>query len=284
MTTGVIIVAFRDPTALERGLESVRTCDEVVVVNVTADPRVAEIVAAAGRSCLEMVENVGYAAAVNAAEPMLGESVTDVLFMNDDVALLSPPPTASIAPVRIPVQRGPSGDAPDLHPFPTPTRFIAHWIVGLRRSVPMTGGPAPHASAANGAAVIVRRDVLRRHPLPAEYFLYWEETAWFWRLSDSGIRPVIDSDVIVERPSGRDELSNLKAELLGRNLVRLAHERYGRAGRAGYTALGLAWIVRCAVIDLLRGPRLELLRYRRAMLRGLYGGIRQPFGRLEDAQ
>lgn len=277
MTLGAIVVAYRDPAALAKALDSVAALPNVVVANVTADPSVAEVTRAAGRICLDLPENVGYAAAVNAAEPLLSVQVTDVLFMNDDVVVAAISPSWSSAQsVRVPLQRRTGAcERPDLHPLPTPLRFIWHWVLAL----PMLHayeGPVRPGTAANGAAIVVPRTLLRQYPLPEEYFLYWEETAWFWRLADAGIAPTVDRGIVVERPAGRDELPAYKGRLIGANLVRLGEERFGPWGRALYTVMGVTWTARCAVTDLLRAPRPERLRYRAAMLGGVLRGRGAP--------
>lgn len=285
MTVGVIVVAYRDPSSLIATLESLRTARRLIVVNVTADPEVSAVVEAATRTEVAIRENVGYAAAVNLAVERLPSDVDVVAFFNDDVVVCRPNPFefGVTAGVRVPLHATVEGTwRPVLHPLPSPLQFIRHWV--LARPFPRNDNdPDRVAWAANGAALVVRRSVLEHHPLPAEYFMYWEETAWFWRLRDAYVPVEIDDDFRIERPRGEDEYSTLKSRMLGRNLVRLGVERYGNRGHALYLTLGALWLTRLCLTDLFARARWQRLRSRRSALGGLVGGAIRRDGHGHDA-
>lgn len=257
---GAVIVAFRDPAALDRCLRSLTTISEVIVVNVTDDPGVEEVCQRFGRQVLAVLTNVGYAAAVNEGVRHLPAAVDVVLFANDDVEV-SVGALDGGAGVSVPLHRlGDHWKAP-LHPLPTPSQFFRHWILGGGVVTP-PGVPLPAGLAANGAALIADRAILEQHPLPEEYFLYWEETAWFWRLHCSGVPVHIEPSFCVRRPPGGRELSRCKARLMGENLIRIGVERYGRPARVLYLLLGLLWIGRVVVTDVWRVRAWSALPYR----------------------
>lgn len=274
MTLGAVVVAHHRPRSLDRCLASLAEVSEVVVANVTADPEVRCVVHDHERTELPISSNVGYAAAVNMAVGRLPLSVDEVLFLNDDVCLGDPPAAIGQADVRVLRQRTPEGrELPVLHRLPTPLGFFIGWILG--RQPRATPGRLPRGVAGNGAAVVAKRVILERHPLPEQYFLYWEETAWFWMLTEAGVSVALDA-AYAERPDGREEHSPLKDRLLGENLVRLAGERYGPAGTWLYRALGVIWLFRLAVTDARRIDRAARWAARRRTLAGLLrtGGSR----------
>ena len=271
MTLGAVVVAFRDPDSVVRSLESLCAVEDVVVVNVCADPDVTAAVAALGRVEIQTFENVGYGAAVNIGVASLAPAVDEVMFLNADVQVQQIPSNGAESAVRIPLQSfGGSRPEADLHSLPTPGAFCREWILGRphRHSRREMGRDA----AANGAAIVAPRDVLRSHPLPTEYFLYWEETAWFWRLRDHQIMKQVEDDFVVARRPGAGEFPLLKARLLGRNLVRLACERYGRRAVVLYVPMGTAWVMRLVLSDAVQGRLRQRVRYRIEMLRGVMSG------------
>lgn len=277
MTLAAVVVAFRDPSALHRCLDSLSSVEEVVVANVTADPDVRSVIAAAERVEVPIVDNVGYAAAVNTAVQSLSDDARWVLFMNDDVRVCSTPDTElSGGPVRVPKCISPSGSTvPTIHRLPSPAGFVVGWIFGRPAPIVGVGQMLPPGTFANGAAVLATREVLHQHPLPPEYFLYWEEAGWFWRLADADVAVTID-DFEIERADGRREFSPLKARLLGANLVRLGVERYGIGARLVYPVLGLVWVARLLATDLRAPDRRTRWQSRRATAWGLIWGPPVP--------
>jgi len=271
MTYAALVVAYRDANAVIACLTSLATIPDVLVVNVTADPDVSAAIAAAGRAELPLDANVGYAGAVNAGVRHLGGDAEMVLFMNDDVSLLDPclARIDRTDVVLVPQHRSKDGKrSAVLHSFPTPRAFLREWILGLPPRVLDEPGRLPAGVFANGAAVLAPRSVLEEFPLPEEYFMYWEEAAWFWRLADAG-QEIHLGAFAVERPEGSHEFSELKAYYLGRNLIRLARERYGRPGAAMYAFLGASWLGRLAFSDSRHRNRSLRWNARRTTARGL---------------
>lgn len=275
MTLGVVVVAYQDAVALDHCLASLAAVQDVLVANVAAASVVADVARAHQRRELRIDANVGYAAAVNESVSHLPAGCDTVLFMNDDVRLCSDPPEVGGTSVRIPRQRSPSGEELRVvHRLPTPLGFCREWVFARRSPERGAGRALPPGTFGNAAAVIAPRSVLEEHPLPAEYFLYWEEAAWFWRLADASVHVRFDDDIVVERPPGAAELSDLKARLLGENLIRLAVERYGARAAVPYLLLGGLWLARLVITDSFRPDRRRRWRARSETLRGLVLGVR----------
>lgn len=275
MTTGAVVVAYQDARVTQSCLESLKDLDDVVVVNVTADSSVAAVVESFGRPVLPVRENVGYGAGVNVGVAALPPEVDVVFFMNADVRLLGiwEEPASADKYVYVPRQRGTDGRPQrTLSSLPTAGAFIREWVLGRSGPSWTHDGRLPADAYANGAAVIAPRSVMEFHPLPEDYFLYWEEAAWFWRLADAG-ESVFLSHVEVERPSGRLESSRTKSYLIGKNLLRLARERYGRPAGIVYACLGGAWLVRLLFTDALHADRTTRWCMRMYTLRGLLAGL-----------
>jgi hypothetical protein len=144
-------------------------------------------------------------------------------------------------------------------------RVVQKW---RRPSVP------EEARAATAAAVLCDVPILRRHPLPEEYFLYWEEMEWFWDLSRNVIWFVYDPRLTVDRTGGASELGEDKWRLMGANLVRLGARRCGRAGAVAYALLAMLWMLRLVLTDALRSDRARRWRCRRAGLAGAFAQLR----------
>lgn len=274
---GAVIVAYRDAAALDRCLRSMATVLHVVVVNVTGDVHVARAAKSHHRLAVDVAMNVGYAGGVNVGVRRLPPEVDWVLFANDDIRLLTRLVEWGGADVSVPRQVSPEGvPLLSVHPLPTPAAFVRRWVLARESSSPAPGSLLSGSLSANGAAVIAHRSVLERHPLPEEYFMYWEETAWFWRLADAGVTVGVHPSVVVERPPGSLEHSPFKAQLLGENLVRIGRERYGAAGAVLYRLLGFLWIVRLALTDVRRRDTVARWCLRVRMLRGLFHPQERP--------
>jgi GT2 family glycosyltransferase len=273
-------VAFRDAAALDRLLTSAHGFDEVLVANVTVDPAVAEVCSRHGAREVPVPGNPGFAAGVGA---LAARATADhLLFCNDDVELLADTaevarrvarPHGVVAPALV---DGDGRPTPSVHALPTPGRVLLELVALPDRGPARVGihkwrrptGPEP-VPAVTAAAVLVDRQLLLEHPLPTEYFLYWEELSWFWALHDAGIRTILEPSLRVRRDGGRVEVGEAKWRLLGANLVRLGEERYGAVGRLGYGVLAVLWLGRLAMTDLLRGDRARRLQARRAGLAGV---------------
>jgi GT2 family glycosyltransferase len=280
------VVAFRDGPALDRLLASAQGFDEVLVANVTVDPTVADVCSRHGAREVPVPGNPGFAAGVGA---LAARATADqLLFCNDDVELLADTaavarrvgrPGGVVAPALVDAAGQPT---PSVHALPTPGRVLLELValpdhgpegLGVQKwRRPTATEPVPAVTA---AAVLVDRQVLLRHPLPTEYFLYWEELSWFWALRDAGVDTVLEPALRVRRDGGRSEVGADKWRLLGANLVRLGEERYGPVGRVGYGVLAVLWLGRLALTDVLRGDRARL-RARRAGLAGVRSALGAP--------
>jgi N-acetylglucosaminyl-diphospho-decaprenol L-rhamnosyltransferase len=288
--TTVGIVAFRRPEPLRALLDALAdTPYDVIVTNVGADPAVSAVCASRSRVQWIDIPNRGYAAAVNA---LAGVATGDtVVFTNDDVTFdggaveeLARIVRSGTADVAVPRVLRPSGEEEGtVLALPTVGRLLLEWAI-LPDAPPADGRShgvekwrRPRATEAIGAAtavmVAVRTDVLRRIPLPEEYFLYWEELEWFWRLRDAGRRVVIVPSARVVHDGGRVDVRSDKSRLLARNAVRCVRRTQGRNAAVGALLVVLLWNLRLVTIDLLRLV-LAPTRTRRERVRARWSGVR----------
>lgn len=284
VTLGVI--SYRSPDLVDRALASSSGLSHRVVVNVEADPAVARVARNHGVDVIDLSENVGFAAAVNV---LAAATRTDWLaFTNADVTLAEglaeavAGASANQWDVVCPAHLDEHGRRiPSLRALPSPGRFLCEWVLLPDRR---KGGRLAHlvqkwrlpttpeaATAATAAALLVRTDVLRRTPMPEEYFLYWEEMDWFWQLHDRGIVVTYDPGWTVRRPGGRRELGTRKWYLMGRNAVWLGQRRYGRVGAFTYRGMVVLWLARLMAGDTLAEDRRQRWSARWAAFRGAFG-------------
>jgi GT2 family glycosyltransferase len=288
--TSVVIVAYRRPRALARLLMSLlEGAFDVVVVNVDND---AEVGAAARASLVPArvvaTDNRGYAAAVNVGAAAARGDV--VVFTNDDVSL-----DVDAVERLAAVVRGGTGDAAlprvvgrDGHDTgtalapPTPDRLLVEWALLPDRPLPVLRNHlaiekwrrpehTERVRAGTAAVVAVRADLLRDAPLPEEYFLYWEEVEWFWRLQELGAYVVLVPEVTVVHDGGRDDIRPEKSRLLARNAVRCVRRTQGvRAALVAY-AIVVLWNLRLVVGDVVRAKPRGRLAARFAGLQAALG-------------
>jgi GT2 family glycosyltransferase len=147
-------------------------------------------------------------------------------------------------------------------PLPTIGRLLLEWAV--LPDTPPAGGrsygiekwrrPASIEPVEASTAVLVatRTQTLRSHPLPEEYFLYWEELEWFWTLRRAGVRSVVVPTVTVVHDGGRADVRPEKARLLARNAVRCVRRTQGRVSAVGAVAVVLLWNLRLLGTDVAR--------------------------------
>src|SRR5438132_410075 len=62
---------------------------------------------------------------------------------------------------------------------------------------------AERIDAASAAVVATRRSLLTEVPLPEQYFMYWEESEWFWRLHRRGAVVQVRPEVVCRHDGGR---------------------------------------------------------------------------------
>lgn len=267
----LVVVAFHRPERLASLLQTVADpAVEVVVVNVEGDPRISACVV--GTREVVTAGNVGYAAAVNLGAVAASNDV--VVFSNDDVELcaadvlaLASTVAGGAADIAVPLIVDHDG-RPEytIAALPTPWALLKEWALLPDRPVRLiargTGvqkwrlpGEPEAIEAAAAVVVAVRRELLLAVPLPEDYFLYWEEMEWFWRVRERGKTAQCCPEVVVFHAGGRADLRGDKARLMARNAVRCVRRTQGR-GRAI-----CAWLV-----VILWNGRLVILAAGRALL------------------
>ncbi len=263
-----VVVAFHRPDSLSRLLPLLSHPDvEVVVVNVEDDAAVAEV--AAGLA-VPLAANPGYAAAVNLGAGLANAPV--VVFLNDDVrvdaaAALSLAATVSADEADVVLPRVLDGDGrwePTIAALPGPVTLFREWFLLpdeppaflRRRPSGVQKWRAPvvpeRIDAAAATVVAVSTSLLREIPLPEDYFLYWEESDWFWRLKAAGSRVLYDPRVTVQHAGGRDDVRPMKSRLLARNAVRCVRRTQGRPAALLAWPVVVMWNLRLVAVDGLR--------------------------------
>jgi len=263
-----VVVAFHRPEALERLLARLRHPSvQVVVVNVDNDP---EVAAVAGDMAVPLMGNPGYAAAVNAG--VRSAESEFVVFGNDDVEMsadsvlrLAAVVSSGTAEVALPRVLDRTGRLePTIAALPSPVNLWREWfllpdrrpaLLGERRGrVQKWREPLVPEYVDAGAATVVATStsLLREIPLPEDYFLYWEESEWFWRLQVAGARVLYDPGVVVVHTGGRDDIRSAKSILLARNAVRCVRRTQGRWAALVAWVVVMLWNLRLVTIDALR--------------------------------
>ena len=157
--------------------------------------------------------------------------------------------------------------------LPTPGRLFLEWAllpdepVRLLRRLPVEKWRRPtrpeRVEAVTGALLVTRTALLRQRPLPEEYFLYWEESAWFHALARWGKVVVLDPTVRVTHLGGRADVRPEKSRLMARNAVRCVQRTQGRSAAAAAWPVVVLWQLRLWVTAWLRRDR-QLSAARRA--------------------
>lgn len=260
-----LVVAFHDSEMIGALLPRLDHPDlEVLVVNVEADPAVA----ATGADVIDVTTNVGYAAAVNVGARSATAPV--IVFCNDDIALdaeavlaLASEVSSGRADVAVPAVLDRRGDVErTIAALPTPRSLAVEWALLPDRPLRRLDGlhvekwrtprsPEP-IDAAAAVVVAVRADLLADTPLPEEYFLYWEESEWFWKLRERGARALFVPGIAVRHLGGRDDVRPEKSVLLARNAVRCVRRTQGRAAAALAVPIVVLWNLRLLVMAVAR--------------------------------
>ncbi len=268
-----VIVAFHRPVALAGLLEELRD-QSVVVVNVEADTDVAAVADRAGAPVVTLPGNPGYAAAVNAGARALSGGNDVVVFMNDDVSVSGPVVDAlaaaiSVGQADVVIPALLDGDGvPErtIAALPTPKSLAIEWallpdrpVSRLRRFARVQKwrsptGPEP-IDAAAATVVAVWADLLAAEPLPESYFLYWEESEWFWRLRQRQARVLYRPDLVAGHTGGRADVRPEKSRLLARNAVRCVRRTQGRGAALAAVPIVIAWNLRLLAVALIRRHR-----------------------------
>ncbi|MGH9277649.1 MAG: glycosyltransferase family 2 protein [Acidimicrobiales bacterium] len=282
-----VIVAFHDPNPLARLLGTLAHPGvDALVVNVEADPAVAAVAATAGVGHLALDGNPGYAAAVNAGAERFDDGL--VVFMNDDleasaehVLALASVVGSGEADVAMPaVVNGAGHTEGVILALPTPASLAWEWLLLPDAPVPWMNGHVQvekwrrpdrpeRVDAASAFMVATSARLLHQVPLPVEYFLYWEESEWFWWLQKAGAVVQVRPDVVVRHGGGREDVRPDKSRLMARNAVRCVRRTQGRMAAALAVPVVVAWNLRLVVTAAVH--RREFLGARLAGLRAAVG-------------
>ncbi len=289
MSTTVGIIAYHRPATLERLLDQIVAAQhDVIVVNVEDDPGVAAI-ALDRNVCVVPVANRGYGAAVNVIARRARGDV--VVFMNDDVdasdahiSVLADWVRTHRSDVALPAIRNSRGSIePTVLALPTPWRLAVEWALapddpvrGLNGRVRVEKWRRPErpeiVDAGTAAVVAVRTEVLSATPLDEDYFLYWEELDWFWRLRVAGCSTMLLPQVTVTHDGGRDDVRADKSRLLARNALRCVRRTQGRGAAIAAWPVVVLWNLRLVATDSVLGMLGS--RARRARVSARAAGLR----------
>ncbi|HEY2331875.1 MAG TPA: glycosyltransferase, partial [Acidimicrobiales bacterium] len=242
---------------------------EVIVVNAEADPEVEAIATASGATVVPIFGDPGYATAVNlGARHATSEFV---ILMNDDlrvdvevVMAMKEAVASGQGDVVVPAVLDSEG-APEatIKAAPTPVALIREVLLLPDHPVPFLQGrirvekwraPAvPEEIESCGPPMLaVRTQFVRDRPLPEDYFLYWDEVEWFWKIREVGARVIYRPDLKVMHIGGRRDVSAAKSELITRNAVRCVLRTQGRGAALAAFVIILAYNVRLVAVDWLR--------------------------------
>jgi GT2 family glycosyltransferase len=240
-----VIPCYHRPDLLRRAVEKLDDPRiEIVIVNSEADPEVAEV----AKPYVHLPrESSGFASGVNLA--MKHVSADYVVFMNDDLLIDVPGVlalrntlAAGEADAVVPAIVDPTG-APEIsiRALPTPRSLLREWALLPERPVSWLNGrlrvekwrdpaDAEAIEAAGTPVMATRSEVLRAVPLLEDYFLYWEEIDWFWRLHELGMKVLYLPHVqAVHLGGGQQELSPGRSRLLTINAIKCVRRTQGRA-------------------------------------------------------
>jgi GT2 family glycosyltransferase len=263
-----VIVAFHRVDVLREVLRDLaHPAIEAVVVNVENDADVAA--AADGQVVVALQGNPGYAAAVNAGAAVASAPV--VVFMNDDARIgaedalrLAGALDDGWIDVVVPrVVDGRGNREPTIAALPTPSSLLREWMllpdrrmrsVARRLHVQKWRDPigAERIDAASAAVVGTRRSLLTEVPLPEHYFMYWEESEWFWHLHRRGAVVQVRPEVVCRHDGGRDDVRAAKSRLLARNAVRCVRRTQGRSAAVAAWIVVVGWNTRLLLVDTAR--------------------------------
>lgn len=266
----VVVVAFHRPASLAQLLRRLsRPNIELLVVNVESDAEVQRVVDDAGVRIIDFDENVGYGAAVNAG--VRQATAPHVVFLNDDVdigaadvELLAQVVRSTSADVAVPMVRDGRGERePTIAALPTPGRLLLEWALVPDRPIGWLRGlvcpqkwrsPDRPEQVDAAAAVVVATSakLLADVPLPEDYFLYWEESEWFFRLHQQHRIVEYRPDAVAIHAGGRYDIRPEKSALLARNAVRCVRRTQGRISASAALFIVVVWQLRLVSVALVR--------------------------------
>jgi len=267
LPVSLVVVAYRDPRSLRGMMTPLVGSDlELIVVNVTCDPDVEAVCRDLGLRHVPLEGNRGFAAAVNIGADLASGRV--LVFANDDLGVTEGGlrRLAAVADrfgVALPRHLDADGSVRrSIQPLVTPWTLLFEWMllpdrpVGVLSWLPVQKWRSPEApervQAATAAMVAARTGVLRSHPLPESYFMYWEEAEWFWTLRRAGVQTWYVPDAAIVRCDGRSVVTPEKTQLMARNAVRLVRRVHGRHAAAAAWVVVVGWMARLWAIDVIR--------------------------------
>lgn len=281
--SSAVVVAFHRPDVLRRlGAALAGDVDEIIIVNVEADPEVTRVVGEVGAIEIASDDNVGFGAAINLGVSCAHGDV--VVVCNDDIvpedgAVVRLVRGAARGAVMFPVLVGPSGALEaGAMALPTPWKLLIEWALLpdrpmrlLARLIKVEKWKAivgvTKVDAASAAMFAAPRRLLTDCPIPDTYFLYWEEIDWCWQLRTRDQSLYVDADARVFHGGGRDDVRADKSRLMVRNAVRCVRSTQGRARAALVVPVVVLWSLRLLVSDLVVGAGSQRRAARLAGLR-----------------
>ncbi|MBA2954234.1 glycosyltransferase [Nocardioides sp. MAH-18] len=276
-TVAVVVITYNSAADLPACLDSLRNggaegvdlTDVVVVDNASSDASVELAKATTGLpiSVVQLLENAGYAAGVNAGvDAVRGRPPEAVMVLNPDCRLL-PGALATLARALHVPGRGvvaprlinPDGTLqPSLRRVPTLRGVVVEAVLGGRVADRLDVGELvfaeeQHARAgvtpwATGAALLMDWQLLESvGPWNEDFLLYSEETEYLLRAGDHGWSTWYEPAAVVEHRGGDSGINPSLAALLTVNRVVLFEQRRGSvAGRMYSAALVLGMAIRAA--------------------------------------
>ncbi len=274
----VVVVTYNSAEVLPGCLESLRNggaddveLTDVVVVDNASDDSSTEIAKSTEGlpiSVVQLTENAGYAAGINAGVTTLRDRPPDaVMVVNPDCRFrprtldtlaraLRAPGCGIVAPRLI----NPNGSLqPTLRRLPTVLGAFAEAIIGgriadrlgLGELVFSDGphdGPGP-AAWVTGAALLMAWAMLESvGPWDESFLLYSEETEYMLRAADQGWSTWYEPAAVVEHKGGESGTRPSLAALLTVNKVTLFRRRHGRVEGNAYTVgVFLGMLFRAAI-------------------------------------
>lgn len=267
-----VVVAFHRPQLLQRALEAMRhDAVEIIVVNVEDDPAIRSLESV---TLVPMQENRGYAAGVNAGARRAHADV--VAFMNDDVVIsadgllrLAERVRSGAADVVVPLVQDEQGrlELPEKLPY-----NLARQMLLQGRSVP---DEPTLIDSAWAAVVAVNAELLRVLPMPEDYFLYWEEIDWFYRIVEHNARVELYPGVRAMHYGGLGAMTPAKIRLKARNAVRCMRRVRGRRAALAVWPRVVAWYAWGLVAGLGGGPDRRGVRVQAAGVSAALGAWRE---------
>lgn len=202
----IVIVSYNAAEVLLRTIAAARKAAEglaheiIVVDNDSPDGSADRVAATFPGVRLFRRPNLGFAAGVN--HGVAATAADTILLLNPDcfvdAAALSRcietlESSRDIAAVSCRMVDGDGKPMLDARPFPTLRTYLAERLAGARPPYPdVPSPPRPvDIDSATGAFVLIARDAWSAvGPFDDGFFLYFEETEWFWRAKRAGFRVV----------------------------------------------------------------------------------------------